>query len=52
MAVELDSGRTYGVVKPPICSAFPALFEMSGSKGAKVVDLWGCSGTGGSWNLR
>ena len=35
----------------PLCMAFPALYAVIGSKGAKVVEVWGESGLG-DWNLR
>lgn len=35
----------------PLCLSSPTLFEMAGSKGARVADLWKATGPEGEWNF-
>ena len=35
-----------------LCSTFPSLYEVVGSKGARVVDLWEATGPRGGRNFR
>ena len=35
-----------------LCTSFPSLYEVAGSKGARVADLWEISGSKDGWNFR
>ena len=35
----------------PLCSSFPSLYDMAGSKGARVAELWVNLGSRGGWNF-
>ena len=36
----------------PLCLSFPYLFEVTRSKGAKVMEFWEGSGTEGGWDFK
>ena len=35
-----------------LCDRFPTLYDIAGSKGAKVAEVWEISGGSGAWNPR
>ena len=38
------------MLKQPLCDAFPSLYSIAGSKGAKAVEIWVREDDGGAWD--